>query len=387
MTRVLIVEDDPVQARALARSFTKLRPDFTVLTAGNGLEATRLMSERAVQLVLTDLQMPEMDGFELIAWTVSHCPDAAVFTMSAFGGEDTAARISDLGAVEYFSKPIEPRAVLERLTDALDQSVGGHVQNVSLASFLQLMEMERKTCNLTVKCDDKSGFLVLRKGELVDARSGDLHGEAAAISIIAWPNPSIMISRQSEVGPAMIHKSLGFIVMEAMRVQDEAAHNAPSLSDSNSSSWPEKRRSWRPNPVPPPAGEPSSAPPVAPGQALVLPSGAVAIAVVETATGAVLRSASKDGCPLADLARLAALLLRHQRTTLGVWNAAEGLEELVLSTTGRCDVIRPLNSNASQFALLVFEPEETNLVMARLELDRFIAGLAEPASHAIQRTP
>ncbi|MES1178104.1 MAG: response regulator [Myxococcales bacterium] len=375
MTRVLIVEDDPAQARALARSFAKQRPDLTVLTSSNGLEATRLMTERAVDLVLTDLQMPEMDGFELVAWTVSHCPDAAVFTMSAYGAEDTAARINGLGAIEYFSKPIDPKAVLDRLTDALNQSVRGHVQNVSLASFLQLMEMERKTCNLTIKCDDKSGLLVVRKGELVDARSGDLQGEDAAISIIAWPNPSIMISRHSEVGPAVIQKSLGFIVMEAMRVQDEAAHNAPKPSDGNGSSWPAQRHSWRPSPMPPPPSSPlSAAPPLVPSAIVGLPSGATAIAVVDTATGAVLKSAAKDGVPLVELAGMAALVLRHQTTTLSLCNVAEGVEELVLSTTQRCDVIRPLNGSGSQFALLVFEPEETNLVMARLELDRFIAG-------------
>jgi CheY-like chemotaxis protein len=373
MTRLLIVEDDPAQARALARAFSKLRPDLTVLTAGNGLEATRLMSERPVDLLLTDLRMPEMDGFELVAWTVSHCPDAAVFTMSAYESEDAALRLNVLGAIDCFSKPLEPKAVLDRLADALEQSVHGHVQNVSLASFLQLMEMERKTCNLTIKSDDKSGLLVLHKGKLVDARSGDLQGEAAAISIIAWPNPSIMISRHSEVGPAVIQKSLGFMVMEAMRLHDEEAHNAPSQPDGNVSSWPERQLSWRPSPVPP------SSSPVSVGKRLPpvpgLPSGATAIAMVDTATGVVLTSAVREGCPLAEVAQMAALVLRHQIATLNLWHAAEGVEELVVSTTGRCDVIRPLNGGGgSQFALLVFEPEETNLVMARLELDRFVAG-------------
>ncbi|MET0794099.1 MAG: response regulator [Polyangiaceae bacterium] len=373
MTRVLIVEDDPAQARSLARAFAKLRPDLSLLTSSNGVEAIKLMNERAVDLLLTDLQMPEMDGFELVAWTVSHCPDVAVFTMSAYGAEDTAARIHGLGGIEYFSKPIDPQAVLARLTDALNQSVRGHVQNLSLASFLQIMEMERKTCNLTIQCDDKSGSMVIRKGELVDARSADLRGVEAAISIIGWPNPSIMISRHNEFGPPVIQKSLGYIVMEAMRVQDEAAHNAVPLADGGSA-WPAQRRSWRPHGV-------SSIPPSSPASAkpesradLGLPSGATAVAIVETATGTILRSAAKEGCPLPELARMAALVLRHQASTLDLWNASEGVEELVLSTTTHCDLIRPLNGAGSRFALLVFEPEETNLVMARLELDRFVAG-------------
>ncbi len=397
MTQLLIVDDDPAQARALARAFARLRPDFKITVAGNGAEATRIMSERGVDLLLTDLRMPGMDGFELVAWTVSNFPDISVFAMSAYGAEDTTARACGLGAIEYFSKPFEPKAALARFNDALSQSVRGHVQNVSLASFLQLLEMERKTCNLTIKSQEQTGVLVVRKGELVDARTGNLRGEDAATAIIAWPNSSIVISRPNDFGPPAIEKSLGFIVMEAMRIQDETARNAPS-PEAGGSAWP-PRRSWRPSGTP---SEPSpalgSSPHAAPSNAseLGLPSGASAIAVVDTATGNVLRSATKDGYPLQEVATMAALVLRHQAATLKLCDTAEGVEELVLSTTSRCDVIRPLNGGSNQFALLVFAPEDTNLVMARLELQRFIAGheLAPPlgnredsANTERQRTP
>jgi CheY-like chemotaxis protein len=384
MTRLLIVDDDEVQARALVRAFSRLRPDLTLLTANSGAEATRLMAERGVDLVLTDLQMPEMDGFELVAWVLNNCPDVAVFTMSAFGTEQTASRLDSLGGIEYFTKPLDVKSALLRLTDAIDQSVRGHVQNVSLASFLQLMEMERKTCSLTISCDDKTGVLVVRKGQLIDARCGQLCGEEAAISIIAWPNSSIMISRHGESGPPTIQKSLGFIVMEAMRVQDEAARSAPQPSDANGSGFPGARRSLRPIALSSaPSSFPSKGSELPAANGIGLPSGASAIAVVETATGTVLQYAAKDGCPLAELARSAALVVRHQVNTISLCGNNEGIEEVVLSTTTYCDVIRPIGNGLAQFALLVFTPDETNLVMARLELERFVASrssLAPPTS-------
>jgi CheY-like chemotaxis protein len=325
-------------------------------------------------LVLTDLQMPEMDGFELVAWILSNCPDVAVFTMSAFGTEQTAARLESMGGIEYLTKPLDAKQTLARLTDALSQSVRGHVQNVSLASFLQLMEMERKTCNLTIRSDEKVGVLVVRKGQLIDAHSGELRGEDAAISIIAWPNSSIMISRHGEFGPPVIEKSLGFIVMEAMRVQDEAARNSPPPVDGNGSTFPGSRVSLRPNGAAADSALPPANASYLPAtRELGLPSGASAIAVVETATGVVLQFAAKDGCPVAELARSAALVVRHQLNTLTLCSENEGIEELVLSTSTYCDVIRPIGNGQAQFALLVFAPEETNLVMARIELERFIA--------------
>jgi CheY-like chemotaxis protein len=364
MTCVLIVDDDPEQARALSRLLSKLRPDLAVLTACNGLAATRLMQEQSVDLVLTDLQMPEMDGFQLLTWVQEHSPETDVFIMSAYGTGQTPAQLSHLGASDYFAKPVDEQAVIARLADAINQSVRGHVHNVSLASFLQLLEMERKSCTLNVVCNERRGVLVVSKGVLVSAHSGELQGEAAAIAIVAWPTPSIVISRETEPSGLPIQSSLGFIVMEAMRLQDEAARGASN--GEAGSIWPAVRRTWRPT-----NGSvtfESSRP--AQGE-VGLPSGARALALVETATGNVLRSAAREDCPIGELARLAAQLLLQEAATLRLCNEAEGVEELVLSTSSRCDVIRPLGE--SEFALLVFAPEETNLVIARLELDHFIA--------------
>jgi CheY-like chemotaxis protein len=372
MSRILIVEDDPEQARALSRAFSKLRPDLAILTAANGAEAMRLVSERSVDVVLTDLQMPEMDGFELIRWLHAHRPDIAVFSMSAYGAPSTAAQVGALGAIEYFAKPVDPSAVLARLTDSLAQAVCGQVHYVSLASFLQLLEMERKTCTLTVSQGDKTGLLAIRNGVLVAARTAELQGQAAAISIVAWSFPSIVISRHCDDAPSTIQSSLGFIVMEAMRVQDEAARASARGADGNGSAWPAPRRTWRPSIAPSdrPAPESSRG---RNGEAVGLPSGARGLALVETTTGNVLRAASRDDCPIGELARMASQLLLQEAATLQLSGGAdgEGVEELVLSTSSRCDVIRPINVN--EFALLVYAPEETNLVMARIELEHFIA--------------
>jgi hypothetical protein len=229
--------------------------------------------------------------------------------------------------------------------------------------------MERKTCTLTVTCDDRTGVLVVRRGVLIGASCGDLRDEAAAIAIVAWPYPTIAISRHNDAGPASIQSSLGFIVMEAMRIQDEAARAAGN-GDASGSVWPAPRRTWRPTSSPS-NGRTSFESERPPNGELHLPSGASALALVETATGNVLRSAAREDCPLGELARLAAQLLLQEAATLQLCNEGEGVEELVLSTSSRCDVIRPLG--ASEFALLIFAPEDTNLVMARIELEHFIA--------------
>jgi hypothetical protein len=229
--------------------------------------------------------------------------------------------------------------------------------------------MERKTCTLTVTCEERTGQLFVRKGALVAASSGELIGEAAAVAVIAWPFPSITISRHCDAPVQNIQASMGFILMEAMRIQDESAR-AAGTNEGFGSAWPAQRRTWRPTGAPSeqPLGFESGRPK---NGELGLPSGARALALVETATGNVLQSAAHNDCPVGDLARMASQMLLQEAATLQLCAASEGVEELVLSTSSRCDVIRPLGSN--EFALLVFAPEETNLVMARMELERFIA--------------
>jgi len=363
VSRILIVDNDPTQTRLLARSLARKRPDLTVVTSTNGAEAVRVMGERAVDLIITNLLMPELDGFELLGWVAKNCPEVPVFVMSDSSADDTKARVNELGAVAYFSKPLDLKAVLARMTDELSQTVRGHVQNVSLASFLQLMEMERKTCTLTVSCAESSGKLVIRKGELIAAETAELRGTQAAIAIIAWPNPSITISSPLAAEPRAIEEPLGFIIMEAMRVQDEIMRNAPAseLPGTGNTVYPigengaAKRRSS-----------------IAVNGQLCLSSGVRALAIVETATGDLLRSAAADGCPVREVALMAAQVLRHQVDVVSLCDTREGVEEMVLSSTSRCELVRPLGGKVGRFALLVFAPEETNLAMARMELDRFI---------------
>jgi CheY-like chemotaxis protein len=377
MTRLLIVESDPEQAAALVRAFKLLSAQLAVLTASTCEEAIRILRERRVELVLTDLLVPGLDGREFLAWMNENYPDVPAFAMSANGASGNAVQLNGCESVEHFHKPIDAQAVLSRFMDVLSESVRGHVRNVSLTSFLQLLEMERKTCYLRIECGKKSGSLTIRQGVLVAAETGDSNGEAAAIAIIAWPYPNILISRPKEFHPTTINASLGFILMEAMRLQDEAARDDQSFQNSTSA-WPPPLRHWRP------PGSDRPPPPKYGNGDMTLPSGAQAIAIVEVGTGNIVTSSVRAGVPIRELARMAAQVLVHETTTLRLCNEQENVEELVLTTTSRCDVIRPLDHSA--FGLLVFAPAETNLVMARIELEQFIAAHRQHAlrsAHAV----
>jgi CheY-like chemotaxis protein/anti-sigma regulatory factor (Ser/Thr protein kinase) len=100
----IIVVDDSAVDRRLAGSLLEQQHDCNVQYAADGKEALRHMTSRLPDLVLTDLQMPEMDGLELVAAVKRDYPFVPVILMTAQGSEDVAARALREGAASYVPK-------------------------------------------------------------------------------------------------------------------------------------------------------------------------------------------------------------------------------------------------------------------------------------------
>jgi CheY-like chemotaxis protein len=377
VTKILVVDDESALARGLSRAVLLRRPDFSVLTAGSGVEAIAVLEEQHVDLVITDLQMAEMDGFELLAWLVNQRAHVLAFAMTGYATDETEARLRSLGTVECFSKPLDIDLLVSRISEGLSQSIRGHVHNVGLASFLQLVELEKKTCTLKVRSDGQVGRLFVRKGELLDAQTAALSGEDAALAILGWQNVSIAIDSVCEVAARAIEKPSYYVVMEAMRVRDE------SVRPRARSELPKTPSGF--GSVPPLTAQfafLASEPPAQPVRTVALttqamaafhvPNGALALAVVDAKTGDATAIRDRPELVLSELVQGALSVVRQERTTLGLAaNGAAILEEIVLMTSSHGELIKPL-PQTDEFVLLVFDPSQTNLVMARLELDLFV---------------
>jgi len=114
--RVLIV-DDEAPARALLREYVAAHDDLVVVAeCANGFEAVRAISEQAPDLVLLDVQMPKLDGFEVLE-LVEH-PPCVVF-VTAF--DEYAVRAFEVHAVDYVLKPVGRERFDRALASARDR--------------------------------------------------------------------------------------------------------------------------------------------------------------------------------------------------------------------------------------------------------------------------
>jgi len=119
---VLIVEDADLCRDALELALTGI-PDLIVKIVGTAEEALRQLSVNHISALVTDLNLPSMDGFELIERVRSQPGRAALPILVISGDTDprTPARLVRLGADAYFPKPYSPaevRSKLERLLNA-----------------------------------------------------------------------------------------------------------------------------------------------------------------------------------------------------------------------------------------------------------------------------
>lgn len=115
----LVVDDEPRLRQVLVHL---MRNDgFTCLEAGNGEEALAQLERQPVELMMSDLRMPRMDGLELLRQTRARWPDTAVVMITAVADVEVAVSCLAMGAIDYLTKPFHLEEVRARVTQALEK--------------------------------------------------------------------------------------------------------------------------------------------------------------------------------------------------------------------------------------------------------------------------
>jgi two-component system chemotaxis response regulator CheY len=120
MTRVLIVDDSPTIRRMVKASLGALA-DATFLEAGSGLQAIEAIAVSTVQIVVLDLNMPDMHGLDVLRFVRSHdhFKDLPVMVLTTRGDSTSRDAALQAGASAYMTKPFSPAALASSVTELL----------------------------------------------------------------------------------------------------------------------------------------------------------------------------------------------------------------------------------------------------------------------------
>ena len=120
--KVLIVEDEKILRISLDKSLQKA--GYAVVACDDGLKAISLVKKERFDIVLTDIRLPNADGYEILAYLQKRSPDTKVIMMTAFGSIEAAVTALKQGAEDYLTKPFSKEELLHRFAKIRDyQSV------------------------------------------------------------------------------------------------------------------------------------------------------------------------------------------------------------------------------------------------------------------------
>lgn len=124
MKNILVVDDNALIKDVLAQWIRSAMQDTHILTAGNGREALDILNNTPVSLVLTDLQMPVMNGYELIEYCKKNRPEIPVYAMTGERTPEVVRRLGLMGVPMTVEKPFDFGKVACWIRDALDDKPG-----------------------------------------------------------------------------------------------------------------------------------------------------------------------------------------------------------------------------------------------------------------------
>jgi two-component system, response regulator, stage 0 sporulation protein F len=117
---ILVVDDEPDVAEMFRQRFRRETRDGTYVlhcaTSGaEALDSLRKGVRPQLIVILSDINMPGMDGLTLLGEVKKEWPDIPVMMVTAYGDEDRRRRAMDLGAIEFITKPVDFASLKERL--------------------------------------------------------------------------------------------------------------------------------------------------------------------------------------------------------------------------------------------------------------------------------
>jgi predicted regulator of Ras-like GTPase activity (Roadblock/LC7/MglB family)/DNA-binding response OmpR family regulator len=231
--RVLVVDDEQDMLWMLQRNLNKGMPDVEVLTASSGEEALALLSDTPVELVITDINMPGMNGLDLLIEINNRYPETGVIIMTAYPSIAYEREAMMSGSLRFVEKPFDIKDMRAIVKTVLKESDGfqGTVSGIDLLDIIQFNGLSRATSALKVTTSDDEGMIFFREGEVVHAMCDQLTGEDAFFKIIGLTDGTIQNIRGVEAPIVSIKKSLDSLLLETAVRGDEEADDDEDYDD------------------------------------------------------------------------------------------------------------------------------------------------------------
>ena len=210
--KILVVDDEQDIVDLISYNLSK--EGFTVITASNGTEAVEAAVASRPDLVILDIMMPGMDGFEVCRALRQNTltASAAIMFLTAKAGEIDQILGLELGADDYVQKPISPRVLIARVKTILRRGAERvRTETIAAPEVLRIGVLEINRQNYTVRVDGTEVFFPKKEFELLAflaSNSGKVFTREALLRRI-WGETVYVIDRTVDVHISKVREKLG----------------------------------------------------------------------------------------------------------------------------------------------------------------------------------
>jgi two-component system response regulator PilR (NtrC family) len=183
--RILIVDDEP-SMRDMLRIVLR-RDGYDVVVAGNGTEAIAILEKDRIDLLLSDIRMPDISGVDVLRAAKNVNRDIIAFMMTAFASTDSAVEAMRLGAVDYFTKPFN----MDELRLKVRQHMEAHKLKQENVLLKRALNSSHEFCNIIGRSD---AMLAVFK----------------MIETIARTNSTVLITGESGTGKDLVARAVHY---------------------------------------------------------------------------------------------------------------------------------------------------------------------------------
>ncbi len=238
--KILILDDEHDILEIYQEILARLPSQPEIHTADNGARAIALLESEPFNLLLVDLRMPTMDGFQVLAIVRRKFPTLRVVVMTAAEDEQFRARSYAMGIDLYMEKPKTGKEIIN-FVDCIEsmlekEDTGGFrgVQSKTLVDIIQLECLTQSSAILKISSGMGEGRIWVQKGEIIDAAMGELLGKEAFLEMLRWRSGSFEILPNDTPRPRTIFSSYENLLMETAQTIDESKAEDVGGEESNS---------------------------------------------------------------------------------------------------------------------------------------------------------
>lgn len=225
--KILILDDEQDLLEIYQEILARLPSQPEIRTASTGQDAIAMLENEPFALLLVDLNMPQMDGFQVLAIVRRRFPSLRTVVMTSSSEADLRARAYRIGVDLYMEKPKTGREIIffvDCIESLLERESQGGFRGVQSKTLLDIIQMEcitQNSCVLKITSAAGEGRIWIAKGEIVDATVEDKIGKPALLEMIGWKAGNFEILPAGLPRPRTIFGQYESLLMETAQKLDE----------------------------------------------------------------------------------------------------------------------------------------------------------------------